>query len=149
MYQVSSVGVIKVKSLHINWHCLQRETKLEISRQEGTSHTVNVCFKSMVQVFVNIIQEWHLGVNFFNLCQQCDKLYAKATIPFLLCMTFSEYEIMEEIIQSENFSPLYLNKSSSTRDCQKQPILYKLMLVYTLSYDYRRKGATNDLRYGL
>ena len=29
--------------------------------------------------------EWYLSVNYFHLCQQCNKLYVKATIPFLLC----------------------------------------------------------------
>jgi len=29
--------------------------------------------------------EWYLSVNYVHLCQQCNKRYVKATIPFLLC----------------------------------------------------------------
>jgi len=36
-----------------------------------------------LKVFVNIIPEWYLSVNYFHLCQ-IDKLYVEATIPFLL-----------------------------------------------------------------
>ena len=29
-----------------------------------------------------------MSVNYFHLCQQCNKLYVEATIPFLLCIQF-------------------------------------------------------------
>jgi len=44
-----------------------------------------------LKVFVNIIPEWYVSVNYFHLCQQCNKLYIEATIPFLLCIQFKLY----------------------------------------------------------
>jgi len=34
--------------------------------------------------------EWYLSINYFHLCQQCNKLNVKATIPFLLCSNKSQ-----------------------------------------------------------
>jgi len=35
--------------------------------------------------FVIVIPEWHPSVNYFHLCQRCNKLYVKATVLFLQC----------------------------------------------------------------
>jgi len=94
IYIVAIVNVVLSKLLYC-WKC---------SFLIGNSSKL-LWFESW-EVFVNIIPEWHLSVNYFNLCQQCNKLYAKATIPvYDLC---SEYKTMEKNYSIGEFQSIVL-----------------------------------------
>ena len=43
--------------------------------------------------YVNIIPEWYLSVNYFHLCQRCNKLYVEATIPFYCALLKGTSEV--------------------------------------------------------
>jgi len=56
----------------------------------------SVCYFSSNWEFdsIRIIHEWYLSVNFFHLCQWCNKLYVKATSPFILCTCTAKSKLL-------------------------------------------------------